>query len=67
MISNSTWDYKIPTVDTIPKQFNVEVLNTGYVLFFKRYTQHTYVIFKAISIALTSIDCCLCQLPVNLP
>ncbi|KAF8690686.1 hypothetical protein HU200_041061 [Digitaria exilis] len=30
VISNSTWDYKIPTVDTIPKQFNVEVLNTGY-------------------------------------
>ncbi|CAD6344008.1 unnamed protein product [Miscanthus lutarioriparius] len=30
MISNSTWDYKIPTVDIIPKQFNAEVLNTGY-------------------------------------
>ncbi|KAK3126805.1 hypothetical protein QOZ80_7AG0563100 [Eleusine coracana subsp. coracana] len=30
MISNSTWDYKIPSVDTIPKQFNVELLNTGY-------------------------------------
>uniref|UniRef100_A0A0D3GPL5 aldehyde oxidase n=1 Tax=Oryza barthii TaxID=65489 RepID=A0A0D3GPL5_9ORYZ len=30
VISNSTWDYKIPSVDTIPKQFNVEVLNTGY-------------------------------------
>ncbi|TVU39657.1 hypothetical protein EJB05_13088 [Eragrostis curvula] len=30
MISNSTWDYKIPSVDTIPKQFNAEVLNTGY-------------------------------------
>ncbi|XP_062187557.1 putative aldehyde oxidase-like protein isoform X1 [Phragmites australis] len=29
MISNSTWDYKIPSVDTIPKQFNAEVLNTG--------------------------------------
>ncbi|KAF0908662.1 hypothetical protein E2562_027223 [Oryza meyeriana var. granulata] len=30
VISNSTWDYKIPSVDTIPKQFNAEVLNTGY-------------------------------------
>ncbi|KAL6839083.1 hypothetical protein ACP4OV_031137 [Aristida adscensionis] len=30
MVSNSTWDYKIPSVDTIPKQFNAEVLNTGY-------------------------------------
>ncbi|CAN6203595.1 unnamed protein product [Urochloa humidicola] len=30
VVSNSTWDYKIPSVDTIPKQFNVEVLNTGY-------------------------------------
>jgi hypothetical protein len=25
-----TWDYKIPSVDIIPKQFNAEVLNTGY-------------------------------------
>ncbi|KAG0542539.1 hypothetical protein BDA96_02G112900 [Sorghum bicolor] len=30
MISNSTWDYKIPSVDIIPKQFHAEVLNTGY-------------------------------------
>uniref|UniRef100_J3MK08 aldehyde oxidase n=1 Tax=Oryza brachyantha TaxID=4533 RepID=J3MK08_ORYBR len=30
VISNSTWDYKIPSVDTIPKQFNAEVLNTGH-------------------------------------
>ncbi|CAN6213746.1 unnamed protein product [Urochloa humidicola] len=30
MISNSTWDYKIPSVDIIPKQFNAEVQNTGY-------------------------------------
>ncbi|KAL6639541.1 hypothetical protein ACP70R_023271 [Stipagrostis hirtigluma subsp. patula] len=30
MVSNSTWDYKIPSVDTIPKQFNAEVLNTGH-------------------------------------
>ncbi|KAG2632959.1 putative aldehyde oxidase-like protein isoform X3 [Panicum virgatum] len=30
VVSSSTWDYKIPSVDTIPKQFNVELLNTGY-------------------------------------
>ncbi|KAF8655092.1 hypothetical protein HU200_061223 [Digitaria exilis] len=30
MISNSTWDYKIPSVDIIPKKFNAEILNTGY-------------------------------------
>ncbi|OMO91070.1 Aldehyde oxidase/xanthine dehydrogenase, a/b hammerhead [Corchorus capsularis] len=27
IIANGTWTYKIPTVDTIPKQFNVEILN----------------------------------------
>ncbi|KAL0418394.1 UNVERIFIED_CONTAM: Indole-3-acetaldehyde oxidase [Sesamum radiatum] len=30
MITDSTWTYKIPTLDTIPKQFNVEVLNSGH-------------------------------------
>ncbi|KAL2239999.1 UNVERIFIED_CONTAM: Indole-3-acetaldehyde oxidase [Sesamum indicum] len=30
IITDSTWTYKIPTLDTIPKQFNVEVLNSGY-------------------------------------
>lgn len=30
VISNSTWNYKIPTLDTIPKEFNVEVLNSGH-------------------------------------
>ncbi|KFK42798.1 hypothetical protein AALP_AA1G040200 [Arabis alpina] len=25
-----TWDYKIPTLDTIPKQFNVQILNSGH-------------------------------------
>ncbi|XVF47064.1 hypothetical protein PTKIN_Ptkin03bG0079000 [Pterospermum kingtungense] len=28
--ANGTWTYKIPTVDTIPKQFNVEILNSGH-------------------------------------
>jgi abscisic-aldehyde oxidase len=28
--SDGTWTYKIPTVDTIPKQFNVELLNSGF-------------------------------------
>uniref|UniRef100_A0A0D3FQ04 Aldehyde oxidase/xanthine dehydrogenase second molybdopterin binding domain-containing protein n=1 Tax=Oryza barthii TaxID=65489 RepID=A0A0D3FQ04_9ORYZ len=26
VIHDSTWTYKIPTVDTIPKQFNVELI-----------------------------------------
>lgn len=29
VVADSTWTYKIPTIDTIPKQFNVEVLNSG--------------------------------------
>ncbi|KAI4382197.1 hypothetical protein MLD38_008192 [Melastoma candidum] len=28
-ITEGTWTYKIPTLDTIPKQFNVEITNTG--------------------------------------
>lgn len=28
--SDGTWTYKIPTVDTIPKEFNVEILNSGH-------------------------------------
>ncbi|KAG8371086.1 hypothetical protein BUALT_Bualt13G0050300 [Buddleja alternifolia] len=28
--TDSTWTYKIPTLDTIPKQFNVEILNSGH-------------------------------------
>ncbi|KAK1394503.1 indole-3-acetaldehyde oxidase-like [Heracleum sosnowskyi] len=30
VIADSTWTYKIPTIDTIPKQFNVEVLNSKH-------------------------------------
>ncbi|KAK6926596.1 Aldehyde oxidase/xanthine dehydrogenase, first molybdopterin binding domain, partial [Dillenia turbinata] len=30
VVSDSTWTYKIPTIDTIPKQFNVEILNSGH-------------------------------------
>lgn len=30
VVSEGTWTYKIPTVDTIPKQFNVEILNSGH-------------------------------------
>ncbi|KAJ1702644.1 hypothetical protein LUZ63_002423 [Rhynchospora breviuscula] len=29
-VSDSTWNYKIPTVDTIPKEFNVEFLNSPH-------------------------------------
>ncbi|KAG0478776.1 hypothetical protein HPP92_013495 [Vanilla planifolia] len=30
VISDGTWAYKIPTVDTTPKEFNVEILNSGH-------------------------------------
>ncbi|XP_064938618.1 indole-3-acetaldehyde oxidase-like isoform X2 [Musa acuminata AAA Group] len=30
VISDGTWTYKIPTVDTIPRQFNVKLLNSGH-------------------------------------
>ncbi|KFK26312.1 hypothetical protein AALP_AA8G231300 [Arabis alpina] len=30
VVTDSTWTYKIPTVDTIPRQFNVEILNSGH-------------------------------------
>uniref|UniRef100_A0A1J3G0L1 Indole-3-acetaldehyde oxidase n=1 Tax=Noccaea caerulescens TaxID=107243 RepID=A0A1J3G0L1_NOCCA len=29
VVTDSTWTYKIPTIDTIPRQFNVEMLNSG--------------------------------------
>lgn len=29
-VMDGTWTYKIPTIDTIPKQLNVEVLNSGH-------------------------------------
>ncbi|XP_037491510.1 LOW QUALITY PROTEIN: aldehyde oxidase 4 [Jatropha curcas] len=28
--AKGTWTYKIPTIDTIPKQFNVEIINSGH-------------------------------------
>ncbi|CAN1247698.1 Indole-3-acetaldehyde oxidase [Linum perenne] len=28
--TDSTWTYKIPTIDTIPKQFNVQILSSGH-------------------------------------
>uniref|UniRef100_A0A1D1YB32 Aldehyde oxidase 1 n=2 Tax=Anthurium amnicola TaxID=1678845 RepID=A0A1D1YB32_9ARAE len=30
VISEGTWTYKIPTVDTIPREFNVDLLNSGH-------------------------------------
>ncbi|KAG5627599.1 hypothetical protein H5410_012817 [Solanum commersonii] len=30
MVSNNTWTYKIPTIDTIPQNFNVHVVNSGH-------------------------------------
>ncbi|KAK1272259.1 Indole-3-acetaldehyde oxidase [Acorus gramineus] len=29
VVSDGTWTYKIPTIDTIPKQFNVEIHNSS--------------------------------------
>lgn len=29
-VMKGTWNYKIPTIDTIPRKFNAEVLNSGY-------------------------------------
>ncbi|KAI3925009.1 hypothetical protein MKW92_020263 [Papaver armeniacum] len=28
VVSDGTWNYKIPTIDTIPRQFNVEIFNS---------------------------------------
>ncbi|KDP42926.1 hypothetical protein JCGZ_23868 [Jatropha curcas] len=30
VIEEGTWTYKIPTIDTIARQFNVEILNSGH-------------------------------------
>ncbi|XP_015873305.2 indole-3-acetaldehyde oxidase [Ziziphus jujuba] len=30
LVTDSTWTYKIPSIDTIPKQFNVEILNSSH-------------------------------------
>ncbi|KAK3408354.1 abscisic-aldehyde oxidase [Eucalyptus grandis] len=30
VVAEGTWTYKIPTLDTIPKEFNVEILNSGH-------------------------------------
>jgi hypothetical protein len=30
VVADSTWTYKVPTIDTIPKQFNVEIHNSGH-------------------------------------
>ncbi|KAK9123011.1 hypothetical protein Sjap_012613 [Stephania japonica] len=30
VMADGTWTYKIPTIDTIPRQFNVEIMNSGH-------------------------------------
>ena len=30
VVAEGTWTYKIPTLDTIPKQFNVEIQKSGH-------------------------------------
>ncbi|KAF7815420.1 indole-3-acetaldehyde oxidase-like [Senna tora] len=29
ILADGTWNYKIPTIDTIPRQFNVEIISSG--------------------------------------
>ncbi|CAJ2653767.1 unnamed protein product [Trifolium pratense] len=29
-LADGTWNYKIPTIDTIPQEFNVQILNSGH-------------------------------------
>lgn len=29
-VMDGTWTYKIPTIDTIPRQFNVQVVSSGH-------------------------------------
>ena len=30
VIADGTWNYKIPSLDTIPKQLNVEIIHSGH-------------------------------------
>ncbi|KAJ1386402.1 Aldehyde oxidase/xanthine dehydrogenase, molybdopterin binding [Sesbania bispinosa] len=30
VLQDGTWNYKIPTIDTIPQQFNIQILNSGH-------------------------------------
>ncbi|GAU14524.1 hypothetical protein TSUD_250660 [Trifolium subterraneum] len=30
VLADGTWNYKIPTIDTIPQQFNIEILNSEH-------------------------------------
>ncbi|XP_019434190.1 PREDICTED: indole-3-acetaldehyde oxidase-like [Lupinus angustifolius] len=30
VLADGTWNYKIPTLDTIPQQFNVQIINSGH-------------------------------------
>lgn len=30
VVADSTWTYKIPTIDTIPRELNVEIMNSGH-------------------------------------
>ena len=30
VVSDGTWTYKIPTIDNIPKQFNIKLMKSGH-------------------------------------
>ena len=52
VVTEGMWAYKIPTIDTIPKQFNVEILNTGH-------HEKRILSFKGISLQLFIENACL--------
>ena len=52
VVTEGTWTYKIPTIDTIPKQFNVEILNT-------RHHEKRILSSKGISLQLFIENACL--------
>ena len=48
VLEDGTWNYKIPTIDTIPQQFNVEILNSGH-------HQHRVLSSKGMTYAFSNI------------
>ncbi|KAL2924482.1 Indole-3-acetaldehyde oxidase [Bienertia sinuspersici] len=64
VVTDSTWTYKIPKIDTIPRQLNVEFLNSGHhqnrVLSSKAMTTTlnlAYNITRATNLLAASVQC----------
>jgi xanthine dehydrogenase molybdopterin-binding subunit B len=51
-LADGTWNYKIPTIDTIPQQFNVEIFNSGH-------NQHRVLSSKGMDEVLKILDICI--------